>query len=248
MGIAQVGKSFRNEITPGNFTFRTREFEQMELEFFCNPKEEMDWFYYWKDFCKNWLDRSVEFAKNQKLDDFNKRNARKMADYYCHLGEYERAKQIIKDHIPDNMKITGRYEAYLVGALANIYTCIDCDDDAMDCYNQLLEYTTAKGIIGWKAHANLGIANINYKLGNLKESVDFATRAKSIYNNIRQEWGIIMSDALLSACESRMGIAPLRVACSEAIKRAERMQYASCVASIEELCKGTNNYLKLYYL
>lgn len=200
------------------------------------------------DFCKNWLDRSVEFAKNQKLDDFNKRNARKMADYYCHLGEYERAKQIIKDHIPDNMKITGRYEAYLVGALANIYTCIDCDDDAMDCYNQLLEYTTAKGIIGWKAHANLGIANINYKLGNLKESVDFATRAKSIYNNIRQEWGIIMSDALLSACESRMGIAPLRVACSEAIKRAERMQYASCVASIEELCKGTNNYLKLYYL
>ena len=55
MGIAQVGKSFRNEITPGNFTFRTREFEQMELEFFCNPKEEMDWFYYWKDYCANFL-------------------------------------------------------------------------------------------------------------------------------------------------------------------------------------------------
>ena len=55
MGIAQIGKSFRNEITPGNFTFRTREFEQMELEFFCNPKEEMEWFYYWKDFCANFL-------------------------------------------------------------------------------------------------------------------------------------------------------------------------------------------------
>ncbi|MBP3940435.1 MAG: glycine--tRNA ligase [Christensenellaceae bacterium] len=53
--MAQVGKSFRNEITPGNFTFRTREFEQMELEFFCNPKEEMDWFYYWKDYCANFL-------------------------------------------------------------------------------------------------------------------------------------------------------------------------------------------------
>ena len=54
-GIAQVGKSFRNEITPGNFTFRTREFEQMELEFFCTPGTELDWFAYWKDFCHKWL-------------------------------------------------------------------------------------------------------------------------------------------------------------------------------------------------
>ena len=55
MGIAQVGKAFRNEITPGNFTFRTREFEQMELEFFCKPGTELEWHKYWKDFCKNWL-------------------------------------------------------------------------------------------------------------------------------------------------------------------------------------------------
>ena len=54
-GVAQVGKSFRNEITPGNFTFRTREFEQMELEFFCAPGTDLDWFKYWVDFCKNWL-------------------------------------------------------------------------------------------------------------------------------------------------------------------------------------------------
>lgn len=54
-GIAQVGKSFRNEITPGNFTFRTREFEQMELEFFCEPDKSLEWFAYWKDFCRNWL-------------------------------------------------------------------------------------------------------------------------------------------------------------------------------------------------
>ncbi|OQP06717.1 glycine--tRNA ligase [Geobacillus sp. 46C-IIa] len=54
-GIAQIGKSFRNEITPGNFTFRTREFEQMELEFFCKPGEELKWFDYWKQFCKEWL-------------------------------------------------------------------------------------------------------------------------------------------------------------------------------------------------
>lgn len=54
-GIAQIGKSFRNEITPGNFTFRTREFEQMELEFFCKPDTDLEWFRYWKDFCQNWL-------------------------------------------------------------------------------------------------------------------------------------------------------------------------------------------------
>ena len=54
-GIAQVGKSFRNEITPGNFIFRTREFEQMELEFFCEPGTELEWFDYWKDYVKNFL-------------------------------------------------------------------------------------------------------------------------------------------------------------------------------------------------
>jgi len=55
MGIAQIGKSFRNEITPGNFIFRVREFEQMELEFFCEPDTDLEWFAYWKDYCKNWL-------------------------------------------------------------------------------------------------------------------------------------------------------------------------------------------------
>ena len=54
-GIGQIGKSFRNEITPGNFIFRTREFEQMELEFFCKPGEDDEWFSYWRDFCKDWL-------------------------------------------------------------------------------------------------------------------------------------------------------------------------------------------------
>lgn len=54
-GVAQTGKSFRNEITPGNFTFRTREFEQMELEFFCKPGTDLEWFKYWKDYCFNFL-------------------------------------------------------------------------------------------------------------------------------------------------------------------------------------------------
>ena len=54
-GIGQIGKSFRNEITPGNFIFRTREFEQMEMEFFCKPGEDDKWYPYWKQFCFDWL-------------------------------------------------------------------------------------------------------------------------------------------------------------------------------------------------
>ena len=54
-GVCQIGKSFRNEITPGNFTFRTREFEQMELEFFCKPGTDLEWFSYWRNFCHEWL-------------------------------------------------------------------------------------------------------------------------------------------------------------------------------------------------
>jgi glycyl-tRNA synthetase len=68
-GIAQMGKSFRNEITPGNFTFRTREFEQMELEFFCKPGTDMEWFNYWREFCVNWLKSLGLKEENIRLRD-----------------------------------------------------------------------------------------------------------------------------------------------------------------------------------
>ncbi len=69
MGIAQIGKAFRNEITPGNFTFRTREFEQMELEFFCKPGTDLEWFEYWRNYCKQFLlDLGME-EKNIRLRD-----------------------------------------------------------------------------------------------------------------------------------------------------------------------------------
>ena len=71
-GVAQIGKSFRNEITPGNFVFRTREFEQMELEFFCKPGSDLDWFYYWKDFCENWLLSLGLKKENLRLRDHEK--------------------------------------------------------------------------------------------------------------------------------------------------------------------------------
>jgi len=71
-GIAQIGKSFRNEITPGNFTFRTREFEQMELEFFCKPDTEMEWFKYWKEFCTNFLSELGIKSEKLRLRDHEK--------------------------------------------------------------------------------------------------------------------------------------------------------------------------------
>ncbi len=71
-GVAQVGKSFRNEITPGNFTFRTREFEQMELEFFCKPDTDLEWFYYWKDYCHKFLLSLGMKDENLRLRDHSK--------------------------------------------------------------------------------------------------------------------------------------------------------------------------------
>ena len=71
-GVAQIGKSFRNEITPGNFIFRTREFEQMELEFFCKPGTDLEWFDYWRTYCRDWL---LEFGlreENLRLRDHKK--------------------------------------------------------------------------------------------------------------------------------------------------------------------------------
>ena len=68
-GVAQIGKSFRNEITPGNFVFRTREFEQMELEFFCKPGTDLDWFQYWRSYCENWLYNLGMRKENLRLRD-----------------------------------------------------------------------------------------------------------------------------------------------------------------------------------
>ncbi len=72
-GVAQIGKSFRNEITPGNFIFRVREFEQMELEFFCKPNTDLEWFDYWRSFCRDWL-YSLNISKeNLRLRDHSKK-------------------------------------------------------------------------------------------------------------------------------------------------------------------------------
>ncbi len=68
-GVAQIGKSFRNEITPGNFIFRIREFEQMEMEFFCKPGTDLEWFAYWRNFCRDWLLNLGMKEENLRLRD-----------------------------------------------------------------------------------------------------------------------------------------------------------------------------------
>jgi len=79
-GIGQIGKSFRNEITPGNFVFRTREFEQMELEFFCEPETDLEWFAYWRNFCIEWL-------KNLGMKDENLRIRDHSAEELSHYSK-----------------------------------------------------------------------------------------------------------------------------------------------------------------
>lgn len=91
-GIGQIGKSFRNEITPGNFTFRTREFEQMELEFFCEPGTNLKWFEYWREFCYNWLLNLDLKPENLRMRDHTKEelsfysNATTDIEYYFPFG------------------------------------------------------------------------------------------------------------------------------------------------------------------
>ncbi len=85
-GIGQVGKSFRNEITPGNFVFRTREFEQMELEFFCKPGEDLQWYAYWQKFCMDWL---VELGLNRDNLRIREHQAEELSHYSVATSDIE---------------------------------------------------------------------------------------------------------------------------------------------------------------
>lgn len=90
-GICNAGKSFRNEITPGNFTFRTREFEQLEMEFFCKPGSDLEWFKYWKDYCLNFI-KSLGIKDN---------NLRYRDHEQAELAFYSKATTDIEYHFPD---------------------------------------------------------------------------------------------------------------------------------------------------
>ena len=197
---------------------------------------------------REWLGKSERYAKKMGHSDFHKRNARKLSDCLCYENNFDQALNVLLEYIPTSGEIDGRYEAYLVGALGNIYTCMDYDDKALDCYQNVLRFTTARGVIGWIAHANLGIANVYFKLGNTQEALEYAYRASSIYQNSRHEWGMIMSEALIAACQCSISQGALSEACGHALERARYMHYNACVSAIEDLCEGKTNFLKLYFL
>lgn len=85
-GIGQIGRSFRNEITPGNFIFRTREFEQMELEFFCEPDKDTEWFDYWRDFCYKWL---LDLGLNKQNIRFREHAKQELSHYSKATTDFE---------------------------------------------------------------------------------------------------------------------------------------------------------------
>lgn len=121
MGVGQIGKSFRNEITPGNFIFRVREFEQMELEFFCKPGTDLEWFDYWKNYCKQFL-----------LD----------------LGIKESHLRL-RDHKPEELcfysKATTDFEFLFPFGWGELWGIADRTDYDLDCHQKMcgksLEYT-----------------------------------------------------------------------------------------------------------
>ena len=107
-GVAQIGKSFRNEITPGNFIFRVREFEQMELEFFCKPGTDLEWFDYWRGFCRDWL---------YSLNDCPRTTALKTDGRLSKHCKNQRYLIIPKS------KHSFKESKYFVSQLKNIHTC-----------------------------------------------------------------------------------------------------------------------------
>lgn len=197
-----------------------------------------------------WLRKSDDYANEKGHENFHKRNIRRMCEYYFHADDMVNSLCLIPDDIKKRKNISNRYDAYLYCTLANIYTGIDGkEDDAIMYYHDALRYFTVKGISGWIAHAHLGIANVNFKIGNYEEAIDYASRAKNIYQELGQEWGIIMSRALISISENKIVMtAPMEVLCEDVIALASQMHFFSCIASIKDLCCGKYNYLKLYFI
>ena len=202
----------------------------------------------WEESIK-WMRKSKEYAIEHKLMDFCKRSRRGIAMYYYHHDNYNMAIEEIPEEIKNNLDIKSRYDAYLLCVLANVYTCMnDKEDLALKCYNKVLQYTISNGINGWIAHSYLGIANVNYKLKNYAEAIDFANRANKIYTEIKQQWGIIMSGALLAFCADKLQTKPIEKSIKPFVELATKLDFESCVASINEVIEKKSNCLKLYWV
>ena len=201
MGIAQIGKSFRNEITPGNFTFRTREFEQMELEFFCKPGTDMEWFEYWRSFCRDWLLGLGIKEENIRLRDHSKEELSFYSTATTDIeflfpfgwgelwGIADRTDYDLKQH----MKYSNEDFNYLDQETGEKFVpyCIEpslgCDRVALAFLcNSYEEETIAEGDTRVVLHLHPALAP--YKVAVLPLSKKLSEKAEEVYTNLSKKF------------------------------------------------------------
>ncbi|MFH1761795.1 MAG: glycine--tRNA ligase [bacterium] len=205
-GVAQIGKAFRNEITPGNFTFRTREFEQMELEYFCKPGTELDQFMYWKEFCLNWL-LNLNLNKDKiRLRDHDKEelshysNATSDIEYKFPFGWGEvwgiasRTDYDLKQH----MKFSGEDLQYVDQANNERYVpfvvepSLGVDRVALTFLTDAYDEETVKGEKRTLLRLHPRLAPVKLAILPLSNKDPLAARAREIYEKIRSQglWNV----------------------------------------------------------
>jgi len=200
-GIGQIGKSFRNEITPGNFIFRTREFEQMELEFFCKPGEDNYWFDYWRRFCMNWLtsiglkEENLRFRDHEQEELSHYSNATTDIEYRFPFGWGEiwgianRTDFDLKSH----QQVSGEDMSYLDPETNDRYIpfCIEPSVGVERVLLALLadayeEEEIAAGDMRTVLHFHPAVAPV--KVAVLPLSKKLGEKAYALYDNIRRHF------------------------------------------------------------
>ena len=183
-GVCQVGKAFRNEITPGNFTFRTREFEQMECEFFCKPNTDLEWFAYWKDYCKNWLLSLGIQEENLRLRDHEP----------AELAFYSRATTDIEYAFP----FTDWGELWGIADRTNIEPSLGCDRVALaflcEAYDEQ-HLVDAKGKEDVRTVLHLHPYLAPFKCAVLPLSKKLGDKAMEIRNELAKDFMVDYDDA-----------------------------------------------------
>ena len=201
MGIAQIGKAFRNEITPGNFTFRTREFEQMELEFFCKPGTDLEWHKYWKEFCENWLLSLGMKKENIRLRDHSPEELSHYSNGTTDIeftfpfgwgelwGIADRTNYDLKQH----MELSKEDMTYLDPETNEKYIpyCIEpslgCDRVALAFLcNAYDEEEIAEGDVRTVLHLHPALAP--YKVAVLPLSKKLSEKAEEVYSNLSKKF------------------------------------------------------------
>ena len=209
-GIGQIGKSFRNEITPGNFTFRTREFEQMELEFFCEPDTDLEWFEYWRKFCIDWLkdlgikeeDMRVRDHEKEELSFYSKATSDIEFKFPFGWGELWGIADRTNYDLSRHMEVSGEDLQYFDEAKKEKYSPYVIEPSlgadrvvlAFLCgaYDEENIGTEEKPDIRTVLHLHHALAPV--KVGVLPLSKKLAEPAQNVYQMLSSEWNCEYDD------------------------------------------------------